>query len=294
VIDGRTSETDEIGIHAIGITPSLFTTLGLPIVSGRTFTEQETESPATDVVMLNQALANRLWPGDSALDRRIGFRAGQDINWFRVVGIVPDIHYEEIGEETAESRLNVYVPYGRDGSRSMALLVRAEGAPESLVTPTRELLQSLSSSFPIYRLMPMKELRRFTTWEQEFFGRLMGAFAAVALLLACLGIYALISYSVGRRSREIGVRLALGARPADVVGMLLRESARVGGVGLAVGLTLAVLIARGLAGALYGVSIDGWLFVSTALPLAAAILIATWWPARRAAQVQPTRALRDE
>jgi putative ABC transport system permease protein len=294
VTDGRTAEADEIGIHAIGITPSLFTTLGLPIVSGRTFTEQETESPTTDVVMLNQSLANRLWPGESALDRRIGFRAGQDLSWFRVVGVVPDVHYEEIGEETNESRLNVYVPYGRDGSRSMALLIRAAGAPEALVTPTRDLLQSLGSSFPIYRLMPMKELRRFTTWEQEFFGRLMGVFAAVALLLACLGIYALISYSVGRRAHEIGVRLALGARPADVVRMLLRESLRVGGVGLAVGLTLAVLIARGLAGALYGVSIDSWLFVSTALPLAAVILIATWWPARRAARVEPTSALRDE
>lgn len=294
VIDGRTAESDEIGIHAIGITPALFTTLGLPILSGRTFTEQETEDPSAAVALLNQSLANRLWPGDSAIDRRIGFRGARDITWLRVVGVVPDIHYEEIGEGTAASRLNVYVPYGRDGSRSMALLVRAEGAPAALVAPTRDLLQSLSSSFPVYRLMPMKELRRFTTWEQEFFGSLMGVFAAAALLLACLGIYALISYSVRRRSREIGVRLALGARPADVVGMLLRESARVGGLGLAVGLMLAVMIARGLAGTLYGVNVDGWLFASTALPLAAAILAATWWPARRAARVEPTCALRDE
>jgi putative ABC transport system permease protein len=176
----------------------------------------------------------------------------------------------------------------------MALLVRAEGSPEALVSPARDLLQSLGSTFPVYRLMPMKELRRFTTWQQEFFGNLMGVFAGVALLLACLGIYALISYSVGRRSREIGVRLALGARPADVVGMLLRESARVGGAGLAVGLTIAVMIARGLSGALYGVSVDGWLFVSTAAPLAFAIVVATWWPARRAAKVEPTSALRDE
>ena len=138
VVDGRTAETDEIGIQAIGITPTLFDTLGLPIVSGRTFTEQETESAGAGVAILNQALANRLWPGDSAVDRRIGFRDGQDINWLRVVGVVPDIHYEEIGEGTDASRLNVYVPYGSDGSRSMALLVRAEGAPEALVSPMRE------------------------------------------------------------------------------------------------------------------------------------------------------------
>lgn len=294
VIDGRTAEVDEIGVHAIGITPALFTTLGLPVVSGRTFTEQEAENPAADVAMVNQSLAKRLWPGDSAVDRRIGFRGVQHITWLRVVGVVPDIHYEEIGEGTDASRLNVYVPYSRDGSRSMALLIRTDGAPEALVLPTRDLLQSLSSSFPVYRLMPMTDLRRFTTWEQEFFGSLMGVFAAVALLLACLGIYALISYSVGRRSKEIGVRLALGARPADVVRMLLRESARVGGLGLAIGLALAVSIARALSGTLYGVTVDGWLFVSTALPLAAAILVATWWPARRAARVEPTSALRAE
>lgn len=294
VIDGRTAETDEIGIHAIGMTPSLFATLNVPIVDGRTFTEQEAEDPAAAVAILNQSLANRLWPGERAIDRRVGFRGTQTITWLRVVGVVPDIHYEEISEGTEASRLNVYVPYSRDGSRSMALLVRASSSPGALVSPARDLLQSLSSTFPVYRLMPMSDLRRFTTWEQEFFGSLMGAFAIAALLLACLGIYALISYSVGRRSREIGVRLALGARPADVVGMLLRESARVGGVGLAVGLTLAVMIARGLAGTLYGVNVDAWLFVSTAVPLSAAIVAATWWPARRAARVEPTRALRDE
>lgn len=294
VIDGRTAETDEIGIHAIGMTPSLFATLNVPIVDGRTFTEQEAEDPAAAVAILNQSLASRLWPGERAIDRRVGFRGTQTITWLRVVGVVPDIHYEEISEGTEASRLNVYVPYSRDGSRSMALLVRASSSPGALVSPARDLLQSLSSTFPVYRLMPMSDLRRFTTWEQEFFGSLMGAFAIAALLLACLGIYALISYSVGRRSREIGVRLALGARPADVVGMLLRESARVGGVGLAVGLTLAVMIARGLAGTLYGVNVDAWLFVSTAVPLSAAIVAATWWPARRAARVEPTRALRDE
>jgi putative ABC transport system permease protein len=294
VTDGRTADSDEIGIQAIGITPTLFDTLGLSMMSGRTFTEQETEAAGAGVAILNQSLANRLWPGGSAVDRRVGFRDGQDIRWLRVVGVVPDIHYEEIGEGTDASRLNVYIPYGSDGSRSMALLVRAEGAPEALVSPTRDVLHSLGSTFPVYRLMPMKELRRFTTWQQEFFGNLMGVFAAIALLLACLGIYALISYSVGRRSREIGVRLALGARPADVIGMLLRESARVGGLGLAVGLTFAVMVARGLTSTLYGVSIDGWLFVSTAMPLTLAILFATWWPARRAARVEPTSALRDE
>ena len=149
-------------------------------------------------------------------------------------------------------------------------------------------------AFPVYQLMPMRGRRRLTTWELEFFGDVMASFAGAALLLACLGIYALISYSVGRRSREIGVRIALGARPVDVVTMLIRETAKVGGIGLAAGLALAALIARVLVSGLYGVSVDAWLFASMALPLSVAMLLATWLPARRAARVEPTIALRDE
>jgi putative ABC transport system permease protein len=294
VVDGRSEESDAIDVQAIGITPSLFDTINLPIVSGRTFTEQETRDPDANVAIINQSLAQRLWPNVNPIDRRVGFKSPEGIQWLRIVGVAPDVHYEEIGEETDQSRLNVYVPYAMNGSRTMAMLVRANGAPDALMAPVRDALRRIGPTFPIYQLMPMRERRRFTTWELEFFGNLMAVFASAALLLACLGIYALISYSVGRRSREIGVRLALGARPADVVGMLLKNAARVGGAGLLAGLTLAVFIARALASTLYGVRVDGWLFASMAVPLAAAILLATWLPARRAARVEPTIALRDE
>ena len=294
VIDGRTARGDELNVHAIGITPALFDTINLPLVAGRTFTEGETLDPGADVALINERLAQRLWPGADPIDRRVGFRFGDDVQWLRVIGVAPDVHYEEIGESTDQSRLNVYVPYAMDGSRPMAILVRSHGSPDELMAPAREALRRIGPTFPIYRLMPMRELRRYTTWEQEFFGNLMAVFALFAMLLACLGIYALISYSVGRRSREIGVRLALGARPSDVIRMLLRETAKVGGTGLLVGLTLAVMIARALVGTLYGVSVDAWLFGSMAAPLALAILAATWLPARRAARAEPTAALRDE
>jgi predicted permease len=294
VVDGRTAEGDEIGVQTLGITPALFGALNLSMIEGRSFTEQEAEDPEATVAVVNRALAERLWPGDSALDRRIGFRGAEAILWLRVVGVAPNVHYEEIGEETAQSRFNVYLPYARSGSRTMGLIVRAEGAPEALLGPIRQALQRLGPTFPIYQLMPMRELRRFTTWENEFFGRLMAVFAAMALLLACLGIYALIAYSVSRRSREIGVRLALGAMPADVIGMLLRETARVGTAGLIIGLLLAIMIARALVGTLYGVTVDAWLFATMAVPLGAAVIAATWLPARRAARVEPTIALRDE
>ena len=294
VVDGRTADGDEIEIQSIAITPGLFDTIDMPMVAGRDFTSQETENPQANVAVINVALAERLWPGENPIDRRIGFRFADDTQWLRIVGVAPNVHYEEIGEETDQSRLNVYVPYAMEGYRTMSLLVRAQGSPDALMGPTRDALRRIGPTFPIYQLMPMRELRRYTTWEQEFFGRLMAGFAGAALLLACLGIYALISYSVGRRSREIGVRLALGARPADVIAMLLRESSKVGGFGLAAGLALAAAIAKALVGGLYGVAVDAWLFASMALPLAAAILLATWVPARRAAGVEPTIALRDE
>ncbi len=294
VIDGRTGRDETIGVQAIGISAGLFDTYGLSPIAGRTFTDPEVQDPDADVAILNQELARRLWPGDSAIDRRIGFRYNDDIVWLRVVGVVPDVHYEEIGEDTDQSRLNVYVPYATDGSRQMSMLVRAQGAPESLIAPMRESLGRIGPTFAVFGLRTMTETRQATTWEQEFFGDLMAVFAGGALLLACLGIYALISYSVGRRSREIGVRLALGARPADVILMLLGQIARVGGAGLLVGLIVAVAVARMLAAGLYGVGVTPWLFASMAAPLTLALLLATWLPARQATRVDPATALRGE
>lgn len=294
VIDGRTGADEAIGVQSIAISPQLFDTIGVSLVEGRTFTDLEMHDPQADVVVINAELANRLWPGDSPLNRRLGFRYANEILWLRVVGVAPNIHYEEVGEDTDQSRLNVYVPYARSGPRSMAMVVRSQAAAEPLIGPLREALRNAAPGFPVSLVRTMSEVRQATTWEQEFFGDLMAAFAAAALLLACLGIYALISYSVGRRAHEIGVRLALGARPVDVIGMLLRQSARVGGAGLLAGLILAAVIARALAGSLYGVSVDGWLFATMAAPLAVAILVATWIPARRASRVEPTIALRAD
>lgn len=294
VIDGRTSRDDAIGVQSIAISAGLFDVFGLRLIEGRAFTDAEVHDPRADVAVINQELAGRLWPGDSPLGKRIGLRDSNDVNWLRVVGVAPNVHYEEVGEDTEQSRLSVYVPYATGGARSLSMVVRAHGAPEPLIGPMREALGRMGPTFAPARVMSMNQLRKGTTWEQEFFGELMAVFAAGALLLACLGIYALISYSVGRRAHEIGVRLALGARPADVIRMLLQQTAVVGAAGLILGLVLATVVGRLLVGGLYGVTLNAWLLASMAVPLTLALLVATWLPARRAARIEPTIALRSE
>jgi predicted permease len=294
VVEGRTSDSDELNVQSIAIGPRLFRALGLSMVAGRTFTDEETEDPRAEVVVLNETLSRRLWPDGSALDRRIGFRSSTGIAWYRVVGVAPDVHYEEIGDETEQSRFTVYVPYANEGSRAMVWMIHTQGSPEALIPGVREAVRAMAPAYPLSHLVSMAEVRREATSDEAFLGNLMSAFAVAALLLAGLGIYALIAYSIGRRSREIGVRLALGARPADVMRMLFRDTIKVGGIGLVAGLLLAIVIARGLAGMVYGVAIDSWLFTSMAAPLVLALMLATWLPARRAAVMEPTVALRDE
>jgi putative ABC transport system permease protein len=229
------------------------------------------------------------------LDRRIGIRAGSSVRWFRVIGVAPDIHYEEVGEESDASRLNLYLPYATNGSRTMAFLVRTPAAPESLIQPVRDALRQLHAALPLFELMPMTERRRFTTWEQRFFGQMMGGFAIMALLLACVGVYAVLSYAARRRMQEIGVRLALGARPHDVVWLFVRQGSAIALGGLVVGSALAVAVARALSGSIWGVdALDLKVLTSIGATLVTVVLLASYWPARRASRADPIAALRAE
>ena len=295
VIDGQSSAEQDLAGSSIGITPELFDALNLPLLAGRTFSAAEAVDPEARVVVLNERLANRLWPGESALDRRVGVRGSTSITWFRVVGVAPDVQYEEVGEETGLSQLNLYVPYAVSGARTMAFIIHAQGSPATLTQPVRDALKQLHAGLPLYELMAMTERRRYTTWEQRFFGQMMGAFAAIALLLACVGVYALLSYAARRRTQEIGVRLALGARPADVVWLFVRQGSVIGVCGLAVGMLLAIAVARTLSGSLWGVEVfDLPLFGGIGAALLVVVLLASYWPARRASRTDPIAALRAD
>jgi putative ABC transport system permease protein len=284
----------------IASSPTLFETLGAPLVEGRGFTASEHASPAADVAIVNRALARRFWP-EGALGQRLalvdggGRPSGAPLLWLRVVGVAPDIQYEEFGEETAQSRLNVFRPYAAVPARMLAAMVRTLTQPRAQADAVRRVFRELDPGIAVWDVRTMPEVRAFTTWDQRFFGHLMGAFAAQALLLACIGVYGVLAYAVSRRTHEIGVRLALGARPADVVRLVLRRGAALGLVGAALGVLLSVAVGGALRGVLYGIEPGepGPLF-ATAGVLLAVVLAASLLPARRAAGVDPIAALRAE
>lgn len=284
----------EPGALMIVASPSLFATLGAPLVEGRSFDASEHATPEAQVAIVNRALAKRFWP-DGALGRRIGLREGANTRWLRIIGVAPDLQYEEFGEETAQSRLNVFVPYASTPRRGMSLLVRTKTAPRLQTEIVRRVFRELDPGLASWDFRTMQEVRAFTTWEQRFFGKLMGAFAVQAVLLACLGVYGVLAYAVSRRSHEIGVRLALGARPADVVRMVLGRGAALAAAGVGLGLLLSLAVGRVLQSVLYGVGGSDFLaFTAMAALLSAVVLLASWLPARRAAAVDPIAALRTE
>ena len=286
----------ELMITAVGATPGAFDALGTRLHAGRSFTAQEAGDSAASVAVVNQALAQRLWPGKSALGRRVTVRVSDgDTATLAVVGVAPDIVYEELGEQTAQSRLQLYAPYARMAWRGMAVVVRTTGAPALAAPAVRRVVRAIDPSLPAFDVRTMDEVRRYTTWPYRIWGQSFATFGALALLLAAVGVYGVMAYSVAQRRHEIGVRMAIGARAADVVRQVVGRGARVVAPGLAVGLVAAVGLSRLMAGVLYSVQpADLLTFVVVPAAIVAAALLASYLPARRASRVSPVEALRSE
>jgi putative ABC transport system permease protein len=288
-IDGRAS-APETGLRADiqPITPDYFRAIGIPLLRGRQFTEAEMK-PQPDVAIVNNAFAKRFWRDEDPLGKQIQLQGEKMPRGpLVVVGVIGDV--KQFGLHT-EPRPEIYLPMRR---HSMTLIVRTAGDPAQLAAVVRETVQSLDNRAAI-SMRTMENVVSRSTWSRRTLALQMVTLGAVALLLAAMGIYGVISYLVAQRTREMGIRLALGAQRRDLLKLVMGQGLTLTMIGIAAGLILAFALTRLLSSMLFGVSAaDPITFVAIAALLAVVALMASFLPARRAMKVDPIAALRHE
>jgi predicted permease len=285
---GREQGVEEPGLQIISL--NYFGTMGMTLPRGRDFTAADTAS-APRVAIINEALAARLFPGEDALGKQLRVPNRDDIE-FEVVGIAKDSVYRSLGEAP---RAVLYRPFAQSYSPTMNLVVRAAGDPQPLVSAVRREVNSLDPNLPIQDIRTLREHVNAALDPARLGTLVLSAFSLLGLFLAAIGIYGVMSYAVARRTHEIGVRMALGARRSDVLKLIVRQGAALTAAGAAIGLLLAFGVTRALAKLLYGVgSTDPLTFGGVTLFLIAVALLACYLPARRATKVDPMTVMRRE
>jgi predicted permease len=294
-IEGRADEGEGANARTANYTaatPDYFRVMGIPRVAGRTFDGRDVPG-APQVCVISSAFAHRDFPGEDPIGKRLVFGFQTPVAR-EIVGVVGDVKREGLA---LPSQPEMYVPFEQEPWWAAYAVVRSAsgGDPARLSSAVRADVQALDPSLPIENVAPMRSFIDDSVAQPRFRTTLLGLFGAAALLLAVLGIYGVISYSVGRRTREVGIRLALGAAPADVLRMVLLEGLALVGLGLALGLAGALLATRFLSSLLFEVSrLDAGSWIGVAVLLLLAGLAASWLPARRATRVDPVTALRAE
>jgi putative ABC transport system permease protein len=292
IIEGRPQSVGELSeAHYRVITPSYFRVLGIPLLRGREFTEQDSQSTPA-VVMINQNLARTYWPDENPVGKRVRTSPNSDSPWYSIVGVVGDAR--NFGLD-AEARHEIYASYLQDPSARARLVIRTASDPERLVGAVRGEVQAIDKDLAISQVSTMETLIANSVSQRRLNILLLSIFAGVALILASIGIYGVISYSVSQRTHEMGIRLALGARPLDIIKLIVTQGAKLAIIGVAIGLAVAFALTRVLVSLLYGVSAtDPVIFLAMSGLLVAVALLACYIPARRAAKVDPMVALRFE
>jgi predicted permease len=297
IVEGRDLPADRLPVAQWRpVSPGALEALRVPLVEGRWLTRDETLDTAATAVVIGEAMARRVWPGESALGRRVAFARGDSPRWLTVVGVARDLTLFAGGDRVPNQ---VWRPWAAAAGRTMTLLVRAasggtEGAA-ALAPAVRRALADVDPTLPVEGVQTMDAIVRDSLWQPKLYGFLFGSFAAAALVLAVVGVYGVVAYQAAQRVREFGVRVALGATAGDVYRLVLGQGARLAGAGLAIGLALALGMTRVLASALAGVSAtDPAVLALVCATLAGSALAATWIPARRATRANPTDVLKSE
>jgi putative ABC transport system permease protein len=271
------------------IDPEYLRTIHVRLLRGRFFTPRDPSGPP--VAIINETLARRGWPGQDPLGKRFGAGRRPDA-WLTVVGVTADIRNTSLADEPDAE---YFVPYAQTPGSSMALVVRTALDPMRLASSIRAAVRELDKDLPISDVAPLAARISRSTEARRFSVALLGVFAMIALLLAAVGIYGVVSYSVTRRTREIGVRMAMGAARGRITGMIVGGALLLGAAGVGIGLTASLALTRLLRSMLFGVSAtDPAVFAAAAVFLLAVSALAAYVPARRASRVDPLMALRQD
>jgi putative ABC transport system permease protein len=291
-IDGRTLTPNEDGALFIAATPDYFRTLRTPLFRGRTF-DRGDRAEAQPVVVINRTLADTLFSGQDPVGRRVRLiNPEQSDEWRTIVGVVGDVHYRGLASEPAPT---IYTPFAQTPFLWLYVMARTSGGPESLMGTIRSIVPTVDPTLVAANLRTMDAVLASSIAEPRLNMLLISGFAALALLLAGVGIYGVVTYSVAQRTHEIGVRMALGAASDDVLRLVVSEGLLLAAFGVTLGLGGAAALTRFMAALLFGVTPrDPVTFGASALTLLMIAAIASWVPARRATRVDPMVALRAE
>jgi putative ABC transport system permease protein len=286
-IEGQTLAPGEINpiVSDVTIGPEFFRALGIPLLKGRHFTPHDNQDSAP-VAIVSESFAQRFLPGQDPLSRRIGYGG----RWMQIVGVAGNVSYLGVTVDTGPA---YYMPFAQNYNTRMYLTLRTSGHAGALAQPLRREIQAIDPGVTLSQMSTMEQALALSVSQPRFDTMLLALFASIALLLAAVGIYGLVAYSVAQRTHEIGIRMALGAARTDVIAMVLRQSAVLASAGIGMGLAGAFALTRLLKSMLFGIgATDTLTFAAAPVGMLLVVLLATLVPALRASRIGPATALR--